>query len=322
MLKEGVYLDTPVDEYRKWPAINYSSLASFNESQDHALMEVEPKSYFEFGNAFELLVEDRAKGTNKFSKRFFNCEATGEMPTDLAGWIERGEDLNTKYRRKKDGGLHGGASRLHEWLDECREHPGAMPMGKDQLETLSIMVDNFMKMQPFADIGNESTLAEMLPLASFQVPVLWYTGKAFDGTAATPGYSMRKKALIDFFIETEGRIYAFDVKTAADMKRFFWMMRDKYWIQEVHYASGLGHLFPGKEIVWRFLVSSKAAPHISQPYCIDPAGEVAAEYVDFSKYGNVLDKYSDLCQKYQDWIDDGRPPKGWKELEKVKIWIN
>ena len=321
-IKEGIHYDLSVKDYRALPAINYSSLAAFNESQDHALMEVAPKSHFEFGNAFELVIEDRVKGTKKFGERFFTCEAPGEMPTDLAEWIESDVDLETKYRRKQDGGLHGGSQRLHDWLDECRAHPGAMPMGTDQLETLSIMADNFLKMQPFADIGNESTLAEILPLASFQVPIVWYTGKPFDGTTAAPGYSMRLKALLDCLIITESTVYIFDIKTAADMKRFFWMMRDKYWIQEVHYTVGAGHLFTGKNIVWLFLVSSKAAHYISQPYCIDPAGQVSSEYVDPSRYGNVLDKYSDLCDKYQAWMDEGRPPKGWKELEKIRIYIN
>ena len=321
MLKEGVHIGTPVKEYRAWPAINYSSLADFNESQDHALMEKKQKSYFEFGSAFEAMVEDKVKGTKKFSERFFTCEAPGEMPEDLAEWIEGDVDLSLKYRRKKDGGLHGGSQRLHDWLDECRANAGKMPMGEDQIETLSIMTENFLLMQPFADIGNTKTLAEILPLASFQVPILWYTGKPFDGTTAAPGYSMRLKALLDCLIVTESTVYIFDIKTAADMKRFFWMMRDKYWIQEVHYTAGAGHLFTGKDIVWRFLVSSKAAPYISQPYCIDPAGQTSSEFVDPSKYGNVLDKYSDLCQRYQDWMDEGRPPKGWKELERVRIYL-
>ena len=40
-------------------------------------------------------------------------------------------------------------------------------------------------MQPFADIGGTETLAEILPIADFQVPIIWYVGK------------MMKKALLD-----------------------------------------------------------------------------------------------------------------------------
>ncbi len=298
-MKEGTYLDTSIKEYRKWPATSYSSLADFYESQDHALMEKPAKSYFEFGNAFELMIEDRAKGTKKFSERFFNCDAPGEMPEYLASWIEFGEDLNLRYRLKKDGERNKKSERLHEWLDECQANKGKMPMGKDQLESLSKMVENFMLMQPFADLGNASTMAEILPVADFQVPIVWYVGKN------------RRKALIDILIETNTSIYVFDTKTSADMKRFQWMLKDKYWIQEVHYSAGLGRIFTGKEVIWRFLVASKAPPYISQPFCIDKYSRDA-----------TWDRYLELCEKYQEWVDAGKPPKGWKELESVRIFFN
>ena len=298
-MEKGTYRDTSEKEYRKWPAINYSSLASFAESQDHCLMEVPAKSYFEFGNAFELSIEDRAKGTEKFKKRFFTCDAPGAMPEDLAGWIEGKEDLETKYRLKKDGGLNMQSAKLHSWLDACRDNPGMMPMGKDQIEVLNIMVDNFMKMVPFADIAATETLEEILPIADFQVPIIWFVGK------------MRKKALLDCLIELHEKIYIFDIKTTADMKRFHWMLKDKYWIQEMHYCEGLSMIFPGKEIIWRFLVADKKAPNISQPFCMDQGS-----------FNDMQSEYYLLCQKYQEWVDDGRPPKGWKNLERVRIFLN
>ncbi len=296
-LKTGTYRDTSEKEYRSWPAINYSSIASFAESQDHALMEVPAKSYFEFGNAFELSIEDRAKGTEKFKKRFFTCDAPGAMPEDLAGWIEDKEDLNVKYEFKLNGERK--KKNLHAWLDACRDNPGMMPMGKDQMEMLNKMVDNFMLMQPFADQGQEETLAEILPLCDFQVPIVWYVGK------------MRKKALLDCLIETKEKIYIFDIKTIADMKRFHWMLKDKYWIQEMHYCNGLSMIFPGKEIIWRFLVSDKRAPNISQPFGMDQGS-----------FNDMQSEYYLLCQKYQEWLDDGRPPKGWKNLERVRVFFN
>ena len=83
-LPQGTYLDTTDKEYRAWPAINYSALADFSESQDHALLVREPKSYFEEGTAFELLIEDMATGSKKFDERFFIADAPGQMPDDLA----------------------------------------------------------------------------------------------------------------------------------------------------------------------------------------------------------------------------------------------
>ncbi|MCK5611151.1 hypothetical protein KAR91_55270 [Candidatus Pacearchaeota archaeon] len=306
MLETGTYLDCDVKTYRAWPAINYSSLADFFESWDHALMVKAAKSYFEFGTAFELLVEDQAKGSNKFGERFFTCDAPGDMPDDLAGWIEKEEDLDTKYRLKKDGERHAGAARKHEWLDACQDNPGIMPKGKDEMAQLKKMVDNFMKMQPFADklsrdqgVYSESPLSEILPIADFQVPIIWHVGK------------LMKKALIDCMVETESTIYVFDIKTAAELKRFIRMLMDRYWIQELHYTAGLKFIFRDKEIVWRFLVSSKAEPYLSQPFCVDPM-----------RLGDCSGHYNDLCTEYQAWTEDGRPPKGWKPLEKVGIYFN
>jgi len=299
-LSTGTYLDTDEKTYRSWPGINYSALSRFSESQDHCLMVKPAKSYFAEGTAFELLIEDAAKGSLKFEERFFVADAPGVMPEDLAGWIDGKKDLETKYRLKKDGGLNMQSVRLHAWLDACRDHPGMMPMGKDQIEMLSKMVDNFMLMQPFADQGQEETLAEILPLCDFQVPVLWYVGE------------MLKKALIDCMFMTDNKIYVFDIKTTFDLKRFAWMLKDKYWIQEAHYTVGLQSIFPDKEIVWRFLVSSKAEPWLSQPFCVDP----------FSMSDNGVQAYYDLCTAYYAWVEDGRPPKGWKELESVKVFFN
>ena len=299
MIKEGIYFDMPEKDYRQLPAQNYSSLADFNESQDHALMVKPGKSYFEEGTAFELLIEDRAKGTEKFAERFFLADAPGAMPEELAGWIERKEDLSTKYRLKKDGGRNKQSERLHAWLDACALEPGMMPMGKDQVEMLGKMVENFMAMKPLEDIGVEETLEQILPIAHFQVPIIWYVGK------------MRKKALVDCMVITDTAVYVFDIKSAATIEQFFKMLRKKYWVQEVHYTSGLGRLYPGKDIYWRFLVSSKAEPWLSQPFCLDKTSTDMA-------WG----RYSNLCEDYQNWLDDGKPPKGWKGLETVKVYFN
>lgn len=305
-LKTGTYLDTPVAEYRAWPAISYSSLADFKESQDHALMEKPAKSYFEEGTAFELLIEDRAKGSDKFGDRFFIANAPGLMPEDLAGWIESGVDLKNKYvwnqPDKKTGEvrLNKRHDRMHVWLDECQKNPGKMPIGKDRKEMLDKMVDNFLLMQPFADVGTENPLSEILPVADFQVPIVWYVGK------------VRKKALVDCMIATPKTVYAFDIKTSADIERFEWMLKKRYWVQEAHYSAGLDQIYPDKQIVWRFLVASKAAPFISQPFCVDP----------FSMSDNGKQAYYDLCTRYFAWVENGRPPRGWKDLKSVIVYFD
>lgn len=303
-MKQGIYLEMPEKDYRKLPALNYSSLADFNISQDHALLEKTGKSYFEFGNAFELLIEDRAKNTSKFAERFFLADVEGEMYKDLAGWINNKEDLESKYKwnkPKKDGSvvLSGTHRNRHAWLDECLKNPGMMPMGTDQMEMLGKMVDNFMLMRPLEDIGVEETLEEILPVAQFQVPIIWYHGK------------MRKKILVDCMVDTPKAVYVFDIKTAATERKFRSSLSERYWVQEVHYTAGTGHVHPGKDIIWRFLVAPKDEPWVAFPAITDPGS------IDL-----CWARYADLCERYQEWVDDGRPAKGWKELETVKVWFN
>jgi len=298
-LEQGTYIDTPTDEYRSWPALNYSSLADFNESQDHALIEKPPKSYFEEGNAFELMIEDQAKGSDKFGEKFFVADAPGAMPDDLAEWIKLGEDLSSKYRYNKDGSLNKQSKRLHAWLDECQRNPGKMPVGKDRKEMLDKMVHNFMIMQPFVDIGTENTMEEILSVSYFQVPIVWYTGK------------LRKKALIDFLVITDHSVYAFDIKTTADLKKFSYMVKDKYWLQEIHYSSGLKQIFPDKNIIWRFVASSKAVPYLSQPFSVYP-----------DNLNDVCSlEYRRLCNDYAAWMEEGKPPKGWKEHQTIRVYL-
>jgi len=35
-----------------------------------------------------------------------------------------------------------------------------------------------------------------------------------------------------------------------------------------------------------------------------------------------MQAYYDLCVRYQAWVDDGRPPKGWKEFKPVKVYFD
>jgi hypothetical protein len=90
------------------------------------------------------------------------------------------------------------------------------------------------------------------------------------------------------------------------------MLKKKYWIQEAHYSAGLGQIFPDKRIVWRFLVSSKSAPYISQPFCVDP----------YSMSQNGMQEYYDLCGDYFAWVKEGKPPRGWKDLKEVQVFFN
>lgn len=291
-MKTGTYFDTSEKEYRKWDALNYSRLAAFAESQDHALLEIGPKSYFEMGKAFELLVEDRAKGTNKFGERFFVCDAEGDMPDGLAGWIENKDLLGAMYKLKKDGTRNDRSKRLHSWLDACRDHPGAMPKGKDEMDKLNIMVNNFMKLEVYGH-----PLEELLRVAEFQVPLHWTVN------------GIKKKALVDVLLETKSSTYVFDMKSAANMHQFKKMLRGKYWIQSVH-SEGVAEVCKDP-MPFVFLVSSKQEPYLAQSFGLEIESRWYAEA-----------EYMELCKRFVEWEAAGCPPRGWKEYEEVKVYFN
>ena len=89
------------EEYRKYPGLNFSSLASFYNkgtySPDHALMSIDFKSYFEFGKMFEALLQDTATGTKTFDERFFQSTVDGNMPDKMIQWIDEKHDLTSYY---------------------------------------------------------------------------------------------------------------------------------------------------------------------------------------------------------------------------------
>lgn len=300
MISNGIYIDIEEKEYRSDPALNYSLLAAFHESPDHALMKVEPKSYFEFGKAFELLIRDITQGTELFSERFFVCDASGEMPDnkkpdkDLSNCIDKGMDLNELFNLKNNGERSDTSKRLHQWLDCCLEHPGKMPKSEDEMQKLNTMADNFLKMKVF-----NHTMSELLPEAIWNVGIFWEK----DG--------IKKKALVDCMIVTEQYIYPFDIKTTANFAQFHRMFRSKYWIQNTHYQEGVSRVYDEICRSMRCLAASKEEPYLSRPVPIHRDSRESAEF-----------EYKQICIDCHDWIQSNRPAKGFLEEKGIKLYFD
>lgn len=292
-MKTGTYLDTSESEYRAWDALNYSKLADFYDSPDVALQVREDKSYFEFGRAFELLAQDVSKGTYYFEDRFFICNAKGLMPDKLAQWVETGADLSTMFKLNKDGSRSKAAARKHDWLDACIQHPGKMPMSQFEYDQLCIMLCNFMDMIVY---GHQ--VRELLKIADFQVPILWEHN------------GVLKKALLDVLINTGAKVYPFDIKTAADTGRFKRSLRSRYWIQDTHYSEGVTAVCDEQVMSFMFLVASKQEPFLAQPFGIED-----------DSYDAARDEYDRLCSDFIDWDQAGRPAKGYRAYEDIKLYF-
>lgn len=293
-------LDITEEEYRKYPGISFSNLAAFwNKgiySPDHALMKTEFKSYFEFGKMFETLIQDQATGSTMFQERFFQSKVDAKMPDDLIKWIDNKEPLDSFYVYTQKGDLSGTYKTRHAFLDEAQAEPGKIPVSTGDWTLLHTLVDRMMNMK-YSDVR----VGDILSNANFQVPIAWTSD--IDG--------LKKKALIDCLVEIGGEFYPFDIKTTAGFKQFGYVLSDKYWIQHTHYVEGVNDCF-GLCMSMPFLVASKEAPFLCQPWDIDK------ETTDMEA---MHAEYHQVCEAYVKWLADGRKPKGFLPLTKKKLYF-
>jgi len=286
-------------EYAKLPGLTSTNLSRFYESQDHALMTLEPSPYLEQGKAFERLIEDRVKGTGLFKERFFECDVDGDMPKELPKWVEDGEDLESKFvynkpKKNDDGPVRSKThSTKHAYLDQCLLHPGKIPIGKKDSDMLGRAVNNMLRCEV---LGHP--FEEILKVAEFQKCVEWER----EG--------IKKKALHDVFIQTDDINYIFDLKLYASFSNFRTALKSRLWVQDIHYHEGAETIHgPTEPMV--FMVASKEEPWLAKPFPIEEKSRMLAE-----------DAYWKLCQNFVKWNDAGRPPKGWLDAEYVKLWFN
>lgn len=295
MIKRSVATEA---EYRSHHGLNFSKLAAFyhdgNYSPDHALMTIEHKSYFEYGKMFETLLQDTVKGTREFFDRFFISSTQGSLPDKLIQWIDSKEDLESKYNKNKDGSLSKTFFTMHQFLDECKDNPGKIPVTVETKERLNNHVLRMCDMPYFGE-----KCGDLLARAEWQVPIIWTDER--DG--------LKKKALLDCIVDNGAVYIYFDVKTSADESRFFRMLTKKYWIQDIHYTEGINAVI-GPALQATFLVAFKDDPFICQPVMID--------------YGNIdqrivaINEYYRLCEAYAEW---DKRPRGWLPLGQKKFYL-
>jgi hypothetical protein len=293
-----LHMLTPTTEadYRKYPALSFSNMAAYYNggcySPDHALMKVEYKSYFEYGRQFEAKLQDTVKGTQEFEKRFFKSTVSGKMPDNLIEWIDNGEDLESHIKLKKDGTRNMQSKKLHAFIDEAMSNHGKIPVSVQDWDMLELHVERMLKMQYL-----DAKVEDILAAGEWQVPITWIED------------DLPKKALVDCLVDLGGEYLPVDIKTAAGFKKFGFMLRDKYWIQDLHYTEGVNAVH-GASMQMVFFVASKEAPCLCQPWSMD--------YSDPGSRAIAIEDYRMLCESYHQWSEAGRYPKGWLPLQAVK----
>lgn len=275
-------------EYRKAKGINYSALARFNESQDHALLPFKHKSYFEIGKMFETLLQDACTGSTMFEEKYFVCDVSGKMPDNLIELIDLNSNLEDEIVYNKDGVTRSKTHKTkHAYIDECIKNPGMYPVSNSINDMLCKLVENMLKMEILGSTG-----FEILSQCKWQVPVFWEK----DG--------IYKKALYDTVLNLPAETYLFDIKTAANQLQFNQMAQKKYWIQRDHYTEGAEAEW-GNVKCFTFLNAYKELPFLCEP--VDINGDRSFEY-------------GELCRNFVNWLKDGRPEKGYLPERKVYLY--
>lgn len=276
-------------EYRKAPGLNYSFLSQFHESQDHALLKMAPKSFFETGHIFEDMVRDACKGTTFFDERYFATDAKGKIPDNLMQWIETGHDLESEIVYKGDGTRNNTHKAKHAYIDACLENPGKYPISQYDRGMLCIMLHNFLDMELMG-----GRVGDILRDADFQVPIYWEKN------------GIKKKALLDAVAFVDGFTIPLDIKTAATRANFNQFLNKKYWIQKHHYMEGAEAEY-GNVHSFTFLAAFKEDPFLCEP--VEVCGDTGFQY-------------DELCRDCHNWLKNDKPQKGYLPERKhyVKIW--
>jgi hypothetical protein len=299
-----------IREYFDTTALSSGNLADFSIAPDMVLLDKEDKPCFAEGRAFELMIEDRAKGSSLFGESFFVSDIEGAVPNNLLKWIAD-DDLDDHYVYTKSGDLSKTHSARHQWLDACKANSGRTPLSKDTYEQLKTMIDNVWKAEAnILDVATKEyhrvKAGTLLEHGSFQVPYYWeYQGH-------------KKKALFDVisFMNFNGSVQAIhiDIKKTANYHQFKNFFRNKYWVQDRHYTEGMLHLAEEKKILSEpfmlFLSASMEKPNLAQCFRLD---DESIEYAD--------DVYSILCDDYAEWEKQGKQPRGWREQEAIRIYL-
>ena len=268
--------------YREAPGHNYSKMADFNISPDHCLMEKDDRAAFQNGHAIEAILR------GDYEKKYVTAEFT--IPDDVYAAVQNGDDLEKMIRYNKDGSRNNQSKNKHAAIDFFLAHPGKKVIPEVERNVMRIMAKNLMKAE-----YEGVTVKRLLDSAKWNTPIFWGD----------------KKAELDCYIELKDEIILLDIKTAASFGQFHKMLKSRYWIQDQHYSEGCEAHFGKQCRKMAFLVATKEKPYLAQCFTIKDESR---------EYGRIA--YLELCDKYRDWVAEGKPARGWLEAEEVKVFIN
>jgi len=292
------------------PAIGSSLLSSFIQSPDHALMKTTASNYMERGRIWEDLIEYMiTEDEKKFKQKYYLSELE-KFPTsttyssipdimdneNVVQTISNGYIYNKLKKGEKKPSLNRLHATRHSLLDEIKVNGYKKPIPKECWEKLLKMWENFQKAHYKG--RNIVSLLKGLDDVKFQTEHYWKDMLC--------GAECRMKSDIEATYSTkEGRKgIIFDIKWTSNMSdygnsRFRW--------QDRHYTTGYGRkcrqndIEPPPSMI--FLISEYKEPYLTYIWSLDDYQGITENQSDYQAH----------VEQCGQWIDAGKPLKGYKE---------
>lgn len=306
-------------DYFKNPAIGSTLLARFIDHQDNALMEVKPTGFMEAGKIFEDLIEEEVTGKSVFSDKYFKSDV--DLSPESAAWkkllpffedVEYEDKLdiigqlvdemyvwNTKPDKQTGKiELNKTHKKLHRALDQIKAHDYRRLIPQKTGDAIFKMFENFKR----AQVGNAGLFAILSHYDTrFQVERFWKHEDA----------DCKMKSDIELFWDVEGQKYGlnFDLKVTANFSTFVQNWKKSYIWQYIHYSEGFREYCEENNIIpYKMLYVICEA---SEPYLVR-VWDLSDEDIEILK-----PRYFEKLGACQEWIDNGKPTKGYREQQTV-----
>lgn len=294
---------------------------------DLGIVPVEQTKFMGMGKAFEDLVEQEFSGRRVFYEKYF-CANIPSIPAyngadesikqildimDIEDAEEREQAVENAYILKKGKPeLNNTYKARHDCLDEIKHNKYRRPIPTQDYDNLMIMLERFSS-YPFEISTSKLSLSEWSQNVDvqFQVEHFWEHDS---------GAECRAKFDMIWRWEVDGIVYAipFDLKVTANWKSFkkhwteWYIWQSKHYIQGFkNWCDGLGitpYHDTGNPLIW-YLIQESTAPQITHALAL------SADELD-----RLDEAYNDAVPQVWEWIQQGRPVKGYTEQKIINRW--
>jgi hypothetical protein len=283
-------------EYRKYNAINSTTLADFHTYGENIVKPIKESYNFWLGKCFEGMI--REKFDEGYTLPYFPVENLNQR---IVTALINEEDLEKLVRYKNDGEVYSADKGIAEQI-ELVKREGRSVIDKDDFELINKTITNLLTMPVLDDIIVE----EFLEHAEFDRPVTWVDG---DGNEFKALFDIVSTLATD---DNQLISIALDIKYYANEYGFYRMYDKKLWIQERHYTEALKH----------YCIEKGSSPYYCMPFLVGykDSGLTQVNIIDDNYIDRAKGKYQDLVCRYVDWKKGGKKETGHLLKRYLKIY--